>query len=335
MTKIIFATGNEGKMREIRDIMADLDVELSSFVTVADAKKCKMYIKNFGEFYLDQIEHAKAIILSRTQELSEEKLEAAVKLLREHNAEAKIITTPWDDLTGAQILQAMEGDKSLADKLLDELAHEPVHEHHHHHDHDHDEHDHEHHHDHDEHEHHHHHDHDDECSCGHDHHHDHDDDEHEHEHHHHDHDEREHHHDHDHDEDEHEHHHHHDHDEDHDHEHHHEHDENCTCGCHDHDHDHHHHHHHADEVFTSWGIETPNTYSAEDIEKILTALDSGEYGAILRAKGMVPAPDGTWVYYDYVPEEHDIRSGKPEVTGKICVIGSKLDEDKLAELFRK
>ena len=137
------------------------------------------------------------------------------------------------------------------------------------------------------------------------------------------------------DEDEHEHHHHHDHDEDHDHEHHHEHDENCTCGCHDHDHDHHHHHHHADEVFTSWGIETPNTYSAEDIEKILTALDSGEYGAILRAKGMVPAPDGTWVYYDYVPEEHDIRSGKPEVTGKICVIGSKLDEDKLAELFRK
>lgn len=131
---------------------------------------------------------------------------------------------------------------------------------------------------------------------------------------------------------EHEHDHHH---EDHDHEHHHEHDENCTCGCHDHDHDHHHHHHHADEVFTSWGIETPNTYSAEDIEKILTALDSGEYGAILRAKGMVPAPDGTWVYYDYVPEEHDIRSGKPEVTGKICVIGSKLDEDKLAELFRK
>lgn len=147
--------------------------------------------------------------------------------------------------------------------------------------------------------------------------------------------EHEHHHHHDHDEDEHEHHHHHDHDEDHDHEHHHEHDENCTCGCHDHDHDHHHHHHHADEVFTSWGIETPNTYSAEDIEKILTALDSGEYGAILRAKGMVPAPDGTWVYYDYVPEEHDIRSGKPEVTGKICVIGSKLDEDKLAELFRK
>lgn len=137
--------------------------------------------------------------------------------------------------------------------------------------------------------------------------------EHEHEHHHHDHD-------------------HEDHDHEHDHEHHHEHDENCTCGCHDHDH---HHHHHADEVFTSWGIETPNTYSAEDIEKILTALDSGEYGAILRAKGMVPAPDGTWVYYDYVPEEHDIRSGKPEVTGKICVIGSKLDEDKLAELFRK
>ena len=161
--------------------------------------------------------------------------------------------------------------------------------------------------------------------------------EHEHEHHHHDHNHEEHDHDHDHEhhhdheDHDHEHEHHHDH-EDHDHEHHHEHDENCTCGCHDHDH---HHHHHADEVFTSWGIETPNTYSAEDIEKILTALDSGEYGAILRAKGMVPAPDGTWVYYDYVPEEHDIRSGKPEVTGKICVIGSKLDEDKLAELFRK
>lgn len=163
----------------------------------------------------------------------------------------------------------------------------------------------------------------------HEHHHDHDHEEHEHDH---DHEEHEHHHHHDHDHEEHEHHHDHDHEE---HEHHHEHDENCTCGCHDHDHDHHHHHHHADEVFTSWGIETPNTYSAEDIEKILTALDSGEYGAILRAKGMVPAPDGTWVYYDYVPEEHDIRSGKPEVTGKICVIGSKLDEDKLAELFRK
>lgn len=163
----------------------------------------------------------------------------------------------------------------------------------------------------------------------HEHHHDHDHEEHEHDH---DHEEHEHHHHHDHDHEEHEHDHDHDHEE---HEHHHEHDENCTCGCHDHDHDHHHHHHHADEVFTSWGIETPNTYSAENIEKILTALDSGEYGAILRAKGMVPAPDGTWVYYDYVPEEHDIRSGKPEVTGKICVIGSKLDEDKLAELFRK
>ena len=190
-------------------------------------------------------------------------------MIREHNAEATIITTPWDDIDGSKIKEAMQNHKSVKDALFED---EDEHEHHHHHDHD---------------------------------------------------------------EDEHEHHHHHDHDEDHDHEHHHEHDENCTCGCHDHDHDHHHHHHHADEVFTSWGIETPNTYSAEDIEKILTALDSGEYGAILRAKGMVPAPDGTWVYYDYVPEEHDIRSGKPEVTGKICVIGSKLDEDKLAELFRK
>ena len=219
-------------------------------------------------------------------------------MIREHNDKATIITTPLDQLDGREVLKTIEGADKLEDMMKEMLEH--IHD-----DHDEDEccdHEHHHHHDHDE------DDNDHECCCG--HHHDDDDDE-----------------------DEHEHHHHHDHDEDHDHEHHHEHDENCTCGCHDHDH--HHHHHHADEVFTSWGIETPNTYSAENIEKILTALDSGEYGAILRAKGMVPAPDGTWVYYDYVPEEHDIRSGKPEVTGKICVIGSKLDEDKLAELFRK
>ena len=238
------------------------ELKLNSYVTVADASKVKVYMKNFGEFYNNQIEAAGTIILSRTQKLSQEKLEAAAAMLREKNPDAAILTTPWDELDGKTILSAIE-KVSLSDELLEKMRRE----------------------------------------------HEIEEAEHEHEHHHH-----------------------HDHDEDHDHEHHHEHDENCTCGCHDHDH---HHHHHADEVFTSWGIETPNTYSAEDIEKILTALDSGEYGAILRAKGMVPAPDGTWVYYDYVPEEHDIRSGKPEVTGKICVIGSKLDEDKLAELFRK
>lgn len=296
--RVLIEPSGVGKLsdviRAVQGVSADLDVELSSFVTVADAKKCKMYIKNFGEFYLDQIEHAKAIILSRTQELSEEKLEAAVKLLREHNAEAKIITTPWDDLTGAQILEAMEGDKSLADKLLDELAHEPVHEHHHHHDHDHDEHEHEH-------EHHHHHDHDDECSCGHDHHHDHDHDEHEH--------------------------HHHDHDDECScgHDHHHDHDHDCGCG-HDHDHD-------ADEVFTSWGVETPKKFTAEEITEMLDELDFGMYGAVLRAKGIVQSADGEWLHFDYVPGESEIRTGAASYTGQICVIGAELKKDKLAELF--
>ena len=277
--RILIEPSGVGKLSDVlkavENVAGDLDVEINSAVAVVDASKCKMYMKNFGEFFSNQIEYAGTIILSRTDKVDQAKLNDMMKEMLEH------IHDDHDE---------------------DECCGHD-HDHEHHHDHDHDDHDHE-------------------CCCGH-HHDDDDDEEDEHEHHHH----------HDHDEDEHEHHHHHDHDEDHDHEHHHEHDENCTCGCHDHDH--HHHHHHADEVFTSWGIETPNTYSTEDIEKILTALDSGEYGAILRAKGMVPAPDGTWVYYDYVPEEHDIRSGKPEVTGKICVIGSKLDEDKLAELFRK
>ncbi len=308
--RVLIEPSGVGKLsdviRAVQNVSSDLDVELSSFVTVADAKKCKMYIKNFGEFYLDQIEHAKAIILSRTQELSEEKLEAAVKLLREHNAEAKILTTPWDDLTGAQILEAMEGDKSLADKMLEELAHEPVHEHHHHHDHDeHDEHEHEHHHDHDEH------------------------DEHEHEHHH-DHDE--------HDEHEHEHHHDHDDHDEHEHEHHHDHDHDC-CG---HDHDHHHHghdhsccdhDHDADEVFTSWGVETPKKFTAEGITEILDELDYGIYGAVLRAKGIVQNPDGEWLHFDYVPGESEIRTGAASYTGQICVIGAELKKDKLAELF--
>ena len=286
--RILIEPSGVGKLSDVlkavENVAGDLDVEINSAVAVVDASKCKMYMKNFGEFFINQIEYAGTIILSRTDKVDQAKLNACVEMIREHNDKATIITTPLAQLDGKEVLKTIEGADKLEDMMKEMMEH--IHD------------------DHDE----------DEC-CDHDH---------EHEHHHH----------HDHDEEEHEHHHHHDHDEDHDHEHHHEHDENCTCGCHDHDHDHHH-HHHADEVFTSWGIETPNTYSAEEIEKILTALDSGEYGAILRAKGMVPAPDGTWVYYDYVPEEHDIRSGKPEVTGKICVIGSKLDEDKLAELFRK
>ena len=266
--RILIEPSGVGKLSDVlkavENVAGDLDVEINSAVAVVDASKCKMYMKNFGEFFSNQIEYAGTIILSRTDKVDQAKLNACVEMIREHNDKATIITTPLAQLDGKEVLKTIEGADKLEDMMKEMLEH--IHD-----------------------------DHDEDERCGHDH---------DHEHHHH----------------------------DHDHEHHHEHDENCTCGCHDHDH---HHHHHADEVFTSWGIETPNTYSAEDIEKILTALDSGEYGAILRAKGMVPAPDGTWVYYDYVPEEHDIRSGKPEVTGKICVIGSKLDEDKLAELFRK
>ena len=292
--RILIEPSGVGKLSDVlkavENVAGDLDVEINSAVAVVDASKCKMYMKNFGEFFSNQIEYAGTIILSRTDKVDQAKLNACVEMIREHNDKATIITTPLDQLDGKEVLKTIEGADKLEDMMKEMLEHihddhdededeccDHDHDHEHHHHHDHDEDDHDHHHDHDE------DDHDHECCCG--HHHDDDDDEDEHEHHHH--------------------------------------------------HDHHHHHHHADEVFTSWGIETPNTYSAEDIEKILTALDSGEYGAILRAKGMVPAPDGTWVYYDYVPEEHDIRSGKPEVTGKICVIGSKLDEDKLAELFRK
>ena len=279
------------------------ELKLNSFVTVADATKVKVYMKNFGEFYNNQIESAGTIILSRTQKLSQEKLEAAAAMLREKNPDAAIITTPWDELDGKTILTAIE-KVSLADELLakmraeheaEEAEHE--HEHHHHHDHDEDDHGHEH------------------------HHHDHDEDDHDHEHHHHDHDED----DHDHE------HHHHDHDEDeHDHGHHHHHDGECDdpeCSCH------HHHHHHADEVFTSWGRETPKVFSQADIEGILTALDSGEYGKILRAKGIVSGADGAWIEFDYVPEEHEVRAGHPDYTGRLCVIGAELDEGKLAELF--
>ncbi len=301
--RILIEPSGVGKLSDVivavENTVKDVpDMKLNSFVTVADATKVKIYMKNFGEFYNNQIESAGTIILSRTQRLSQEKLEAAVALLREKNPNAAILTTPWDQLDGMTILSAIE-KVSLADELLahmraeheaDEAEHE--HEHHHHH-HDEDEHDHDHccH----------HHDHDDDDD---------DDDDHDHEHccHHH------------HDEDEH----------DHDHHHHHHDGEECDdphCGCH-------HHHHHADEVFTSWGTETVKAYSEAELEHILTALDSGEYGAILRAKGIVAAADGgQWLHYDFVPEEHQVRRGPADYTGRICVIGSQLKEDKLSQLF--
>ena len=299
--RILIEPSGVGKLSDVivavENTVKDVpDMKLNSFVTVADATKVKVYMKNFGEFYNNQIESAGTIILSRTQRLSQEKLEAAVALLREKNPNAAILTTPWDHLDGMTILSAIE-KVSLADELLahmraeheaDEAEHEHEH-HHHHHDEDEDEHDHCCH----------HHDHDDD-----------DDDDHDHEHccHHH------------HDEDEH----------DHDHHHHHHDGEECDdphCGCH-------HHHHHADEVFTSWGTETVKAYSEAELEHILTALDSGEYGAILRAKGIVAAADGgQWLHYDFVPEEHQVRRGPADYTGRICVIGSQLKEDKLSQLF--
>ena len=329
--RIVIEPSGVGKLsdvtRAVEGVAEHLDVKLNSFVTVADVNKVKMYMKNFGEFYDDQISHASCIILSRTQTASEEKIAAAVAMLREKNPTATIVTTAWDSLTGEQILKAMSSKDDFKAELIAMAAkanekhaeedEEEEHEHHHHH-----------------------YDENGVCSCGH-HHHDHDDDddgdddEDEHEHHH-DHEEDDHeehccHHHHDHDHEEHEHHHGHDHGE---HEHHHDHGPDCTCGCHDHEG--HHHHHHADEVFTSWGLETPTLYSREEIEHILSELDKEEeYGIVLRAKGMVPATDGGWIYFDYVPEESNIRSGKPDVTGKFCVIGSKLKEDKLAELFQK
>ena len=285
-------------MKAVQNVKSDVDVQLNSAVVVVDANKCKMYAKNFGEFFLNQIEHAGTIILSRTADISESKLNAALEIIREHNSKATVITTPWDELDGKKILETIENAKDLEAELMEEVAKL-----------------------HDEHEHH-HHDHGEDCTCG---CHDHDGDEDEHEHHHHDHDE-----------DEHEHHHHHDHDEDeHEHHHHDDHDENCTCGCHDHDHEHHH-HHHADEIFTSWGMETPTAYTKDEIETILKKLDDADtYGVILRAKGMLPSNDGTWINFDYVPEESNVRTGAPEVTGKICVIGSKLNEDNLKALFIK
>ena len=292
--RIIIEPSGVGKLSDVikavQGVAEDAPIELNSLVTVADANKCKMYMKNFGEFYNNQVESAHTIVLSRTQNMKQDKLEACVDMIREHNKEAAVITTPWDELTGEQLLAAMEKPVSLADMVMAEEEICPVCGGHH----DHDDHEHEHHHDHDhEHEHHHDHDHDDHCGCG------------------------------------------HDHDHDHEHEHHHDHDHDDHCGCgHDHDHDHHH-HHHADEVFTSWGKETPRKYTKEEVETILKALaaENNEYGIILRAKGMLPSPDGTWIYFDMVPEEYEIREGQPEYTGRLCVIGSKIDEAKLEKLF--
>ena len=343
--RIVIEPSGVGKLsdvtRAVEGVAEHLDVQLNSFVTVADVNKVKMYMKNFGEFYDDQISHASCILLSRTQTASEEKIAAAVAMLREKNPTATIVTTAWDHLTGEQILKAMSTKDdfkaeliAMAAKANEEHAHEDEeeeHEHHHHHDHengvcscghhhDHDDDDDDederehHHHDHDE------HDHDDHCCCGHHHDHDHDedDDEHEHEHHHHDHDE------HDHDD-------HcgcgHDHDHDHEeHEHHHDHDGHCCCG-------HHHHDHHADEVFTSWGVETARKFTKAEVEHALTELDTGNYGMILRSKGIVDGGADGWLEFDYVPGEWEVRSRSADVGGKLVVIGSKLNETAIAQLF--
>lgn len=343
--RIVIEPSGVGKLsdvtRAVEGVAEHLDVQLNSFVTVADVNKVKMYMKNFGEFYDDQISHASCILLSRTQTASEEKIAAAVAMLREKNPTATIVTTAWDHLTGEQILKAMSTKDdfkaeliAMAAKANEEHAHEDEeeeHEHHHHHydengvcscghHHDHDDDDE------DEHEHHHHdehdHDHDDHCCCG--HHHDHDDDDDEHEHHHHDHDEHEHEHgdhcccghDHDHDHD-------HDHEE---HEHHHDHDGHCCCG-------HHHHDHHADEVFTSWGVETARKFTKAEVEHALTELDTGNYGMILRSKGIVDGGADGWLEFDYVPGEWEVRSRSADVGGKLVVIGSKLNETAIAQLF--
>ena len=288
--RILIEPSGVGKLSDVikavQGVEEDVDIQLNSYTTVVDAKKCKMYMRNFGEFFDNQVQYAGAIIMSRTDIVDEAKAMQSMELLRSLNEKAAIITTPIEKLDGKKILEVMEHPVSLEQELLEE-----EHEHHHHHDHEECGHDHDHDHEH------HHHDHDEECGCGHDHDHEH----------------------------------HHDHDEEcgcgHDHEHHHHHDGECGCG-------HHHHHHHADEVFTSWGRETVKKFTREGLEKMLESLSASEdYGVILRAKGMLPAEDGTWIYFDMVPEETEIREGAPEYTGRLCVIGSKLKEDKLAELF--
>ena len=340
--RIVIEPSGVGKLSDVIaavEKVTNEDVVLGYTVAVVDAGKVKVYMKNFGEFYNNQIETASTIILSRTDSVPQQKLDTAVSLLREHNDVATIVTTPWGELTGAQLVEAMEGKASLAAELAkleqERLAHEDHHHHeHHHHDHHH---------------------HDDHCCCGHDHdhdehHHDHEEGhcchgEHHHEHHHHDHEEGhcchgEHHHEH-----------HHDHEEghcchgEHHHEHHHDHEEgHCCCG-HDHDHHHHdhedghcscghdHHHHHADEVFTSWGVETHRKFSQTEIQAALMALDTGRYGVVLRAKGIVACSDGGWIHFDFVPGEADVRMGSAAVNGKLCVIGAQLDEAGVAKLF--
>ncbi len=301
--RIIIEPSGVGKLSDVikavlgvKEKVAEDSVVLNSFTTVADATKCKMYMKNFGEFYNNQVEHAGTIVLSRTGNMKEDKLQACIDLIRTQNTEASIITTPWDQINGKQILDAMEKKNDLVKELLEEEEVCPECGHHHEHgeecDHEH-EHHHEHHHDHD-HDHEHHHEHDENCICG-----------------------------------------CHDHDHDHDHEHHHEHDENCTCGCHDHDHDHHHHHHHADEVFSSIGIETAHKYTEAELKDILDKLanDKVQMGTILRSKGIVASEEGEWYHFDLVPGEYEVRRGAADYTGRICVIGSKLDEAGLRDLF--
>ena len=301
--RILIEPSGVGKLSDVIRAVQGLEMEeavLNGFTTVADANKCKMYMKNFGEFFNDQIENASCIVLSRTTGMTEKKLEDVVALLRGHNQTAAIITTPWEDLTGAQMLETMEKKNTLESELA--RLEKDAHEHHHHHDHDEEcccGHDHAH-------EHHHHHDHDEECCCGHDH--------------------------------DHEHHHHHDHDEecccghdhDHEHHHHHDHDEECSCGHH---HGHDHHHHHADEVFTSWGVETTRKFTVEEIEDVLSQFTSGIYGAVLRAKGIVEGKDGQWIHFDYVPGEENVRHGAAATMGRLCVIGSKIDTNAMKALF--
>lgn len=266
-TRILIEPSGVGKLSDVIHAVENLhaDVALDAFVTVADVNKVRLYMKNFGEFYNNQIENASAIVLSRTDTVDEARLQSAVAMLREHNPKAPIVTTPWNQLTAAQLLEAMEQRDELKEKTLEQVRHEQ--EHHHEHPHEH------------------HHEHGEGCGCGH---------------------------------------------HEHPHEHHHEHGEGCGCG-----HDHEHGHHHADEVFTSWGLETANRYTMEEIRTKLQAMDSGEYGAVLRAKGIVPAQDGTWIYFDYVPGEADVRTGAADYTGRLCVIGSKLNEQALANLFGK
>ncbi len=278
--RVIIEPSGVGKlsdvMKAVRDVASTLDVVLNSAVTIVDASKCKMYMKNFGEFFNNQIENAGTVVLSRTDVVDAAKVQQDVELIREHNASASIVTTPCSQLSGAQLLEIIEKPDTMAEDLMREVeerrAHEAEHDHEHHH---------------------HHHDDDDECECG-------------------------------------------CHDHDHEH-HHHHHDDDCDCGCHDHDHDHHHHHHHADEVFTSWGMENVAPCKKEELEAFLQDLSKGDvYGQVLRAKGMIPSEtEGEWYYFDLVPEEYEIRKGQPDYTGKVCVIGAKLDEEALKKVFHK